>query len=41
VTTRATQRDAHRVANLRGALAVVLVKADAPELRLVHQWLDS
>jgi hypothetical protein len=41
VTTRATRRDAHRVANLRGALAVVLVKADAPELRLVHQWLDS
>jgi hypothetical protein len=26
---------------LRAALAAVLVKADAPELRLVHQWLDS
>jgi hypothetical protein len=26
---------------LRAALAAVLVKADAPELRLVHRWLDS
>ena len=26
---------------LRAALAAVLVKAQAPELRLVHRWLDS
>lgn len=26
---------------LRAALAAVLVRADAPELRFVHQWLDS
>jgi hypothetical protein len=26
---------------LRAALAAVLVKADAPELCLVHRWLDS
>jgi hypothetical protein len=26
---------------LRAALATVLVRADAPELRLVHEWLDS
>jgi hypothetical protein len=26
---------------LRAALAAVLVKADAPELRLMHEWLDS
>jgi hypothetical protein len=26
---------------LRAALAAVLVKADAPELRLVHDWLDT
>jgi hypothetical protein len=26
---------------LRAALAAVLVRADAPELRLVHDWLDS
>jgi hypothetical protein len=26
---------------LRAALAAVLVHADAPELRLVHRWLDS
>jgi hypothetical protein len=25
---------------LRAALAAVLVPADAPELRLVHKWLD-
>jgi hypothetical protein len=26
---------------LRAALAAVLVRADAPELRLVHRWVDS
>jgi hypothetical protein len=26
---------------LRAALAAVLVQADAPELALVHRWLDS
>ena len=26
---------------LRAALAAVLVQADAPELALVHQWLDN
>jgi hypothetical protein len=26
---------------LRAALAAVLVRDDAPELRLVHDWLDS
>jgi hypothetical protein len=26
---------------LRAALAAVLVRADAPELRLMHDWLDS
>jgi hypothetical protein len=26
---------------LRAALAAVLVKADAPELRLMHEWLDT
>ena len=26
---------------LRAALAAALVKADTPELRLVHRWLDS
>lgn len=26
---------------LRAALAAVLVRADAPELLLVHRWLDS
>ena len=26
---------------LRAALAAVLVPADAPELALVHQWLDN
>ena len=26
---------------LRAALAAVLVKAEAPELRLMHEWLDS
>ena len=26
---------------LRAALAAVLVQGDAPELALVHQWLDS
>jgi hypothetical protein len=26
---------------LRAALAAVLVKADAPELRLMREWLDS
>ena len=25
----------------RAALAAVLVRADAPELRLIHTWLDS
>jgi hypothetical protein len=26
---------------LRAALAAVLVQADAPELALVHRWLDN
>jgi hypothetical protein len=26
---------------LRAALATVLVQTEAPELRLMHQWLDS
>jgi hypothetical protein len=26
---------------LRAALAAVLIKADAPKLRLVREWLDS
>jgi hypothetical protein len=26
---------------LRAALAAVLVRAEAPELRLIHDWLDS
>ena len=26
---------------LRAGFAAVLVKADAPELRLVHRWLDN
>jgi hypothetical protein len=30
-----------RCRRLRAALAAVLVRADAPELRLMHQWLDS
>lgn len=33
--------NARRRANLRAALAAVLVRADASELRLVHRWLDS
>jgi hypothetical protein len=32
---------APRGRRLRAALAAVLVRADAPELRLVHTWLDS
>jgi hypothetical protein len=36
----ATELDA-RGRRLRAALAAVLVRADAPELRLVHEWLDS
>jgi hypothetical protein len=38
--SRPEERDA-RDRRLRAALAAVLVKADAPELRLVHRWLDS
>jgi hypothetical protein len=30
-----------RARRLRAALAAVLVRADAPELRLVRAWLDS
>jgi hypothetical protein len=26
---------------LRAALAAVLVRDDAPELRLMHEWLDD
>ena len=38
--TRPEELDA-RGRRLRAALAAVLVRADAPELRLVHRWLDS
>jgi hypothetical protein len=31
----------NRVANLRAALAAVLVQAHTPELALMHRWLDS
>lgn len=31
----------HAASRLRAALAAVLVKAEAPELALVHQWLDN
>src|SRR6266850_3626654 len=47
-STRAGRRGSDRVVELdargrrlRAALAAVLVRADAPELRLAHQWLDS
>jgi hypothetical protein len=33
--------NAQRLANLRAALAAVLVRYNAPELQLVHEWLDS
>jgi hypothetical protein len=31
----------NRVANLRAALAAVLVNAAAPEVTLVHRWLGT
>jgi hypothetical protein len=38
--TRPEELDA-RGRRLRAALAAVLVRDKAPELRLVHDWLDS
>jgi len=38
--TRPEELDA-RGRRLRAALAAVLVRYNAPELRLVHDWLDS
>jgi hypothetical protein len=38
--TRPEELDA-RGRRLRAALAAVLVRVDAPELRLVHNWLDA
>ena len=38
--TRQEELDA-RGRRLRAALAAVLVRADAPELRLIHTWLGS
>jgi len=38
--TRPEELDA-RGRRLRAALAAVLVRANAPELRLIHDWLDS
>jgi hypothetical protein len=40
VNTRQRERDA-RGRRLRAALAAVLVKAHAPELKLMHELLDS
>jgi len=33
--------DAHREANLRAALGFRKLRAKAPELTLLHRWLDS
>jgi hypothetical protein len=38
--TRPEELDA-RGRRLRAGLAALVVRADAPELRLVHDWLDS
>jgi hypothetical protein len=38
--TRPEELDA-RGRRLRAALSAALVRYDAPELRLVHEWLDS
>jgi hypothetical protein len=38
--TRPQELD-RRGRRLRAALAAVLIKADAPKLRLVREWLDS
>jgi hypothetical protein len=36
-----TEEPAARGRRLRATLAAVFVRAEAPELRLIHDWLDS